>query len=103
MHYNIGKALDALKFTHDDWPWLTKPTPQVDQYLEWLKQHLVSGHPVVWMIMDKGDPAHLLGLYDHIEPVWGIYSNHSLDDTVVYPTDVVVHGSDYGASGSVEG
>ena len=32
--------------------------------------------------------------FGHVEPVWGIYSNHSLDDPTVYPDDVLVHSSD---------
>ena len=30
--------------------------------------------------------------------VWGIFSNHSLNDTTVYDDDVLVHGADYGAT-----
>ena len=41
--------------------------------------------------------------WDHIEPVWGIYSNSSLMDTEVHPGDVLVHGADYGANATVEG
>ena len=31
--------------------------------------------------------------------MWGIYSNSSLDDSTVYPEDVIVHGSDYAPDG----
>ena len=41
--------------------------------------------------------------YTHIEPVWGVYANHSLEDLQVYPEDILVHGGDYGAQGAVEG
>lgn len=34
------------------------------------------------------------GGFGHVEPVWGIYSNHSLDDPTVYPDDYLVHSSD---------
>ena len=34
------------------------------------------------------------GAFGHIEPVWGIFSNHPLNDTTVYPDDWVVHSSD---------
>ena len=57
------------------------------------------------MIMCKGDSHDTYGIanYDHVEPVWGLYSNHSLDDRTVYPDDVLVHGADYGAFGAIEG
>ena len=55
--------------------------------------------------MCKGDSHDTYGIanYDHVEPVWGLYSNHSLDDHTVYPDDVLVHGADYGAFGVIEG
>lgn len=104
LHTNIGGALDTLKLTHDDWDY-TQPLPQTEEYLSWLKSELASGHPVVWMIMCKGDGHDTYGLanYDHVEPVWGLFSNHSLDDTTVYPDDVLVHGSDYGAYHKIQG
>jgi hypothetical protein len=100
---NIEGALDVLGLAHDAWDWKTQPQPQTQAYLKWLKGHLVKREPVVWMIMCQGDSHTALNQgWDHIEPVWGLYSNHSLDDPTPYPTDVVVHGSDYGAKGSVE-
>jgi hypothetical protein len=34
------------------------------------------------------------GKVDHVECLYGIFSNHSLDDPTVYPDDVVLHTSD---------
>ena len=34
------------------------------------------------------------GGYDHVEPIYGIYSKHSLDDATVYDDDIIVHQSD---------
>lgn len=34
------------------------------------------------------------GAFGHIEPVWGLFSNHPLDDPTVYDDDWVVHSSD---------
>jgi hypothetical protein len=37
--------------------------------------------------------------YDHVEPILGIYSNHSLTDHTVYPDDILVHTSNIGIDG----
>lgn len=51
--------------------------------------------------MCKGDEhnAYGLGPFDHIEPVFGLYSNHPLTDEEVYDDDYLVHGSDYALDG----
>lgn len=51
--------------------------------------------------MCKGDShsAYGLGPFDHIEPVFGLYSNHPLTDEEVYDDDWLVHGSDYALDG----
>ena len=66
-----------------------------------MKKHLVQGHAVVWFVMCKGDDPCPYegacpngGAFGHIEPVFGIYSNHTLNDTTVYDDDWVLHGSD---------
>jgi len=38
--------------------------------------------------------------YDHIEPAWGLYSNHPLSDPEVYDDDYLLHGSDYSPDGT---
>lgn len=35
--------------------------------------------------------------------MWGILSNHSLNQSDYYDSDVIIHGANYGAGGSVEG
>ena len=73
---NIQGCLDKLKLSHEDWDWqnstkvsltLTIPRlyvtiitsdtrqPQAKNYKKWLKGQLINQHPVVWMIMCKGD------------------------------------------------
>lgn len=42
----------------------------------------------------------LLGHYDHIVPVWAIYSNHDLRDPAIYEDDYIVHASNYGEDGN---
>jgi len=101
LHTNIQTALDKLKFSYNRWNYETEPTPQSNAYLAWLKQELASGHAVVWFIMCSGDNHNTYGLaaYDHIEPVFGIFSNRTLTDLNVYPDDVLVHGSDWDQNG----
>lgn len=97
---NIELALKNLKLTFDGWNYKTQPTPQLDAYLTWVKSHLTQGHGVVWMIMLNGGhypvyPAlRPYGFYSHVEPVYGIYSNHPLDDPKWYDDDYVVHSTD---------
>jgi len=51
--------------------------------------------------MCKGDAhdAYGLGPFDHIEPAFGLYSNHPLSDPEIYDDDYLVHGSDYSPDG----
>jgi len=63
---------------------------------------LAAGEPVVWFPMCKGDGPFCPyrgacpngGVISHVEPMWGIFSNHPLDDETVYDDDVVLHASD---------
>ena len=67
-----------------------------------MKRMLAHQHPVVAFVMCKGDIPHSAyecGPFDHIEPFWGLYSNHNLMDPAVYDDDYIVHGSDYGPDG----
>ena len=75
--------------------------PQSSNYLGWVKQHLAQGHPSVAFVMCKGDShtGDLISTFDHIEPIWGLYSNHNLNDPAVYDDDWLVHGSDYAPDG----
>jgi len=41
----------------------------------------------------------LLGHYDHIIPIWGLYSNHDLRDPAIYEDDYIVMASNYGQDG----
>jgi len=54
--------------------------------------------------MCAGDSHACYGLpnatYDHIESVYGLWSNHSLTDPQVYPDDVLVHTSGYAPDGT---
>jgi hypothetical protein len=102
--FNIGEALTNLQFQFDMFDSDNTPLPQSGTYLQWLKTHLVNLEPVVWFIMCQGDSHSACGQeWDHIEPVWALYSNNSLEgneeEVVVYGDDVLAHASDYAPDG----
>jgi len=97
---NVGETAKNLKLTYDEWDY-NQPSPQAPAFKKWIKSHLTKGEPIVFFPMCKGD-SHCPytdscpngGHFDHVEPMWGIFSNHSLDDPEVYDDDVILHGSD---------
>ena len=106
LHNNIECALNYLKVEYDSWGYKTEPRPQYKKYLVWVKRHLAQRHPVVMFIFCKGDSHRShggekgYGFYDHIEPVVGITSNHSLeagssDLDTFYGDDQLIHHSDW--------
>jgi hypothetical protein len=104
LHTNIEGALESLGFEYEAFDNERTTVPQSYHYLSWLKSQLVHGHGVVWFIMCKGDEHNAYNLphatYDHIEAVYGIWSNYSLSDGNVHPDDVLVHTSGYAPDGS---
>ena len=86
-----------LGFKHEAFDNINTPVPQSYHFISWLKPQLAKGHGVVWLIMCKGSDHNMYNLtnatYDHLEVVFGIYSNHSLTDHTVYPDDVLQHTS----------
>merc|ERR1719502_1542448 len=101
---NIEEAFKNLKIDYEAFDFKNTPRPQQAAYASWLKQQLVQGHAVTWMIMWSGQQYPIYGLkapagmYGHVEPVVGIQSNHPLNDTTVYDDDTVVHLTDAGTS-----
>lgn len=100
MPSNVAYTATHLRLNFDEWDY-TQPSPQAPAYKKWLKSHLVKGHPVVWFPICKGDPHQCYpdscpngGSCDHVEPMVGIFSNHSLDDPTVYDDDWILHFSD---------
>jgi len=83
---------------------------QAPAYKAWLKSHLIRGEPIVFFPMCKGDGHDCYrsspedegacpngGTCDHVEPMFGIFSNHSFSGasgSQVYPEDVILHASD---------
>lgn len=89
---NVGGALDALGFTHAPF---TNPGTS-SELLVWLKFYLSRGTPVLGFFMVRGgthcpgDPcASENATYDTALPIYGLYSNSSLDDAAVYGGDVL--------------
>ena len=101
---NIAEAWTNLKLDFEAFDYKGTALPQTDAYFKWLKQQLVAGHVLAWMLMWDGQkyPIYNLtppeGMYGHVEPVIGIQSNHPLNDTTVYDDDVVVHFTDAGVN-----
>ena len=100
MPSNVAFTARALKLAYDEWDY-TSPTPQAPAYKRWLKRQLARGAPVAWFPLCKGDGHECYagscpngGACDHVEPVFGLYSNRSLDELEAYDDDVIVHASD---------
>jgi len=99
LETNIGTALTNLKLTFEFWDYKNEPTPQADAYRTWIKKQLVAGHGLVWMIMLSGgkypvyDPLYPYGFYSHVEPVYGVYTDHPLNDTKFYDDDYLAHST----------
>ena len=100
MPSNVAVTAQNLRLDFAMWD-STLPSPQAPAFKLWLKSHLAHGHPIVWFPMCKGDGNGCYpgscpdgGRVDHVEPMWGIYSNHDLSDPTVYDDDWIVHASD---------
>jgi len=100
---NIDGALKKLKIKGVGFQYNVLPTPQSEEYLHFIKKSLLAGNPVIWMVMFGGDSYpdagyeydnKTNGIYGHIEPLVGIYSNHPLSDDSVYDDDVFAYFDD---------
>jgi hypothetical protein len=101
MPSNVAYTAKNLKLTYEEWDY-TQPSPQAAAYKKFLKNHLSKGHPVVWFPLCKGDGLDCYspsacpngGMCSHVEPIFGIFSDHSLDDETAYDDDWILHASD---------
>lgn len=100
MPINVEYTATHLKYKQSQWDY-TQGSPQATAYKKWLKSHLVQGHCIVWFPICKGDGHDCYqgscpngGQCDHVEPMYGIYSNHPFSDTTVYEDDWILHSSD---------
>jgi hypothetical protein len=80
---NIHQALVNLGIQHEMWK-----GDNVVLFLEWVKHHLVQGHPVVWFVQASSSTY-----VEHAEPLLGYYSRHSLREPTVYPDDMIRYHS----------
>lgn len=104
LHTNIEGAMTNLGLNYEAFDYQNTPLPQSYSYISWLKSQLARGRGVVWFIMCAGDRHDSYGIqnatYDHIESVFGLWSNHTLSDPQVYPDDILVHTSGYAPDGT---
>ena len=51
--------------------------------MQWVKWNLIQGNGVIAFVMLKGDThdKYGLGAFDHVEPIWGVYSESELNTT----------------------
>jgi len=98
---NVAYTAHKLRLTYDEFDY-TQPVPHATAYKQWLKKSLVRGNAVVWFPICKGD-SHACygggdcpngGACDHVEPVFGIFSDKPLDDETLYADDWILHASD---------
>ncbi len=89
MPINVAYTSDKLKLNYEEWDY-SSPPPQAAAYKKWLKQQLAAGHAVVFFPICKGDPHECYpgscpggGQCDHVELIYGLYSNHALSDPTV--------------------
>ncbi|MBU6384103.1 MAG: hypothetical protein KGQ49_00660 [Verrucomicrobia bacterium] len=91
---NASEAAKKMRLTYEDWdPDLQENT---DQFLIWMKQHIVAGHPVAFGVYanqyifnhttdpNAGDPD-----YDHIVSATVLASHHFVTDPSYYGDDEV--------------
>lgn len=100
MPINVEYTAEHLKYKHEQWDY-NQRAPQATAFKKWLKSHLVQGQCIVWFPICKGDGHDCYqgscpngGQCDHVEPMFGIWSNHPLSDATVYDDDWIVHASD---------
>lgn len=86
--------------------WNTSKELSTDQFLLWVKQHVLKGHPVAigvftneYLFYGKTSPNAGDKEYDHIVPVYGVGSNHCLGDANYYGEDLI-YFSDNGLWGT---
>ena len=100
MPSNVAYTAAHLRLNYVEWD-SSQPSPQAPAYKKWLKRNLAGGNTVVWFPICKGDPHQCYpdscpngGSCDHVEPMYGLYSNHPLTDEEVYDDDWILHASD---------
>lgn len=79
------RTLSVLHLTFDEWNWRESPQPQFREYCRWMKQSILRGHPVIFVVylFYSHDPN-----YDHIMPAVGVRFREAETDD---PDDVLIY------------
>ena len=78
---NAAKVAETFKLKYEMWPYETAPQPQVFDFLDWVKDYLDQGVPVVsGFFGDDGSSPD----YDHIMPIIGYKNAEGLLDGIYY-------------------
>jgi len=101
MPSNVAYTAKNLRLTYDEFDY-TQAKPQASAYKKWLKGRLSEGSAVVWFPLCKGDGHECYGggdcpnggAIDHVEPVFGIFSDSPLTDATAHGDDWILHASD---------
>lgn len=87
-------AAEKMHLKAIEWGYSKERT--VDQFLAWVKEHVVKGYPVAigvytneYLFYGNKKPNAGDEEYDHIVTVTGIASNHPLDNPSYYGNDVI--------------
>ncbi len=76
---NAAETLEKLGFNYDEWDSNTKK-PQHTAFLNWMKVHILKGHPVIFAAYSDGEDNEE---YDHIMLAVGVESNAE-EDILIY-------------------
>lgn len=88
VRVNSDLVLEALQFKFEEFDTET-PTPHYKPYLEWTKQHLHQGHPVIITMFDQDDD---FWDYDHIVLATGF---HAADPKKYHPNDTLIFNDNF--------
>ena len=83
VRINMDLVLRALRLEFEEFDTSNTPTPQYKPYLQWTKQHLHEGHPIIITVFDQDDSSWD---YDHIALATGF---QALDVKTYHPDDIL--------------
>ena len=100
MPSNVAYTAAHLRLRFEEWDY-NQPKPQAPAFKKWLKAQLAAQHPLAFFPICKGDSHQCYpdscpngGECDHVEPIFGLFSNHPLSDPNIYDDDYILHASD---------
>jgi len=89
VHVNADLVLEALRLEFEDFDTADTPSPQYKSYLQWTKQHLHRGHPVILTVFCRDDDCWD---YDHIVLATGF---HADDPKKYHPNDTLIFNDNF--------